>query len=228
MVTGFRDCYHRPVSALLATGSKWLGIAIPFHGRRPGDPVLEAQPAAGVNRMGLVQSLRDRLFGHKRARERDGEELYREMRSGLLTVPASEVNLSPTEEYPVIWAGLMDWHVGSGVATLVAVADGTVTLYLSSGGGVIGAGAHDDVMAVARRFLGSLAAHTDTLGRSDSLPLPGPNGVRFVARTYDGTLASAEIATDELGEGRHALSPVFDVAQELIAVVREASARPRT
>jgi len=178
--------------------------------------------------MGFVQSLRDRLFGRERASERDGEDLYREMRSRLLTIPASEVNLSPTAEFPVVWAGLMDWHVGSGVATLVAVADGTVSLYLSSGGGVIGAGAHADVMAVARRFLGALASHQKTLGREDNPPLPGPNGVRFVARAFDGTLASAEIATDELGEGRHPLSPVFDVAQELIAVIREASARPRT
>ena len=190
--------------------------------------MVAVQAGAGVHRMGFVQSLRDRLFGRQRVRDRDGEELYRAMRSRLLTVPASEVNLSPTEEYPVIWAGLMDWHVGSGVATLVAVADGTVSLYLSSGGGVIGVGTHHDVMAVARRFLVALASNADALGRQDSHPLPGPNGVRFVARGYDGTLASAEIATDELGEGRHALSSVFDVAQELIAVIREASARPRT
>src|SRR2546430_10376917 len=37
---------------------------------------------------------------------------------------------------------LMDWNVGGSVATLVAFDDGTVSLYLSSGGGIIGAGAH--------------------------------------------------------------------------------------
>lgn len=213
----------------LAEASVGRGVA------RPVSSTMSAARATGSNGtelgcqgMGFVQSLRDRLFGRRRASERDGEELYREMRSGLLTVPASEVNVSPTAEYPVVWAGLMDWHVGSGVATLVAVADGTVSLYLSSGGGVIGGGAHQDVMAVASRFLGALASHTHTLGRQDDPPLPGPNGVRFIARTFDGTLASAEIATDELGEGRHALSPVFDAAQALIAVIREASARPRT
>jgi hypothetical protein len=35
---------------------------------------------------------------------------------------------------------LMDWHVGNGTATVLAAADGSASLYLSSGGGFIGGG----------------------------------------------------------------------------------------
>ena len=38
---------------------------------------------------------------------------------------------------------VMDWNLGGqSVATLVAFADGTTSLYLSSGGGFLGAGTH--------------------------------------------------------------------------------------
>src|SRR4051812_42040015 len=36
---------------------------------------------------------------------------------------------------------VMDWSLGGGLATLIAIDDGTVSLYLNPGGGVIGAGA---------------------------------------------------------------------------------------
>jgi hypothetical protein len=35
---------------------------------------------------------------------------------------------------------LMDWHVTNGTATVFAAADGTASLYLSSGGGFLGGG----------------------------------------------------------------------------------------
>ena len=177
--------------------------------------------------MGFVKTLRDRILGRSEQPRPDGEQLYRDLRARILTVSPAELNLSPTSSEPTVWAALMDWHVGSGVATLVAVADGTVSLYLSYGGGIIGAGTHEDVLRSARRFLTALGAHRGSLGRQDDAPLPGANGVRFIARTFEGTLVSVEIAADELGDGQHELSPVFDVAQELIAVIREASERPR-
>ena len=176
---------------------------------------------------GFFQGLRDRLLGRRSKRQEDGEQVYRDLRAQVLTVPASALSLSPTPEHPFVWAAVMDWHVGSGVATLVAILDGTVSMYLSSGGGIIGAGAHADVFAVARRFLTTVESHRVALGPTNDPPLPGAGGVRFIARTFEGTLASPEIPTEQVGEGQHALSPVFDVAQELIAVVRQASDRPR-
>ena len=172
--------------------------------------------------MGFVQALRDRLFRRHEQRRPD-PAIYHDLRLRLLTVAASELNLSASPDHPVVWAGLMDWHVGPGVATLVAVADGTVSLYLSHGGGVIGAGTHDEVLRAARRFLASLEAHRALLGPVDPSPLPGPGGVRFIARTFDATVASPELAADTLGSGGHPLSPVFDLAQELIAAIRQAS-----
>ena len=177
---------------------------------------------SGHRPMGFVQALRDRLFRRPEQRRPD-PAIYHELRWRLLTVPVSELKLSPSPEHPVVWAGFMDWHVGSGVATLVAIADGTVSLYLSHGGGVIGAGTHEEVLRVARRFLATLEAHRASLAPVDSPPLPGPGRVRFIARTFDATVATPELVTETVGSGGHPLSPLFDVAQELITAIRQAS-----
>src|SRR5436309_15274345 len=47
---------------------------------------------------------------------------------------------------------LLGWNVGGSVATLVAFDDGTVSLQLRSGGGLIGAGAHANVARAAVPF----------------------------------------------------------------------------
>src|SRR5215468_5447884 len=44
-----------------------------------------------------------------------------------------------------IRGAVMDWNLGGGLATLVAIEDGTVSLYLNPGGGIIGAGTHASV-----------------------------------------------------------------------------------
>ena len=67
---------------------------------------------------------------------------------------------------------LMDWNVGGSVATLVAFDDGTVSLYLSSGGGIIGAGAHANVARAAAPFREQAHAILSKLSPATTFPLP--------------------------------------------------------
>lgn len=65
-----------------------------------------------------------------------------ELRRRLLAARAAELGLvagAPTEA----WGVLMETAYPDAVVTLVALADGTTSLYFSNGGGIIGAGAHD-------------------------------------------------------------------------------------
>ena len=45
-----------------------------------------------------------------------------------------------------VHAVLMDWNIGKAVASVLAVADGTASVYLSSGGGYLGGGQRSPVM----------------------------------------------------------------------------------
>ncbi|MCA9040555.1 MAG: EI24 domain-containing protein [Planctomycetaceae bacterium] len=58
-------------------------------------------------------------------------------------------------------AVLMEFTSGKEFVTLVAMQDGTTSLYFSSGGGVIGAGEHAPVRAANQQFLGLATQYID-------------------------------------------------------------------
>jgi hypothetical protein len=108
------------------------------------------------------------------------------------------------------------------VATLVVLADGAVSLYLSSGGGVIGAGRHQAVRQAADAFLRAAEGFHPQLERVDKTPIPAVGRTRFYLRTFDGMLA-AEAEERTFAEGQHVLSPLFYAAHEVIARIREST-----
>lgn len=114
----------------------------------------------------------------------------------------------------------MDSTYPEATATLVAIADGTTSLYLSRGGGIIGGGAHGKVAQQAAQLLNVAEGHLDGLVDSGERGLPGSGRVRLTALTYEGQ-RSAEAAEDDLGHGRHPLSEVFHAAHAVISELRE-------
>jgi hypothetical protein len=74
--------------------------------------------------------------------QRPPKDIYTDLRSMALTVDLSTLQ-TPAGE-PWTGAGLAMMEIGKerAVASIVAIADGTVSMYLSTGGGVIGAGEH--------------------------------------------------------------------------------------
>jgi hypothetical protein len=68
----------------------------------------------------------------------------------------------------------------------------------------------------------SVEAHVDDFTAVTETPLPEVGRVRFYVRTFTGTLG-ADALEDDLGEGRHALSPVFHAAHSVIAAIREST-----
>jgi rhodanese-related sulfurtransferase len=86
-----------------------------------------------------------------------------------------------------VHAVLMDWRVSNGMATIYACADGTASLYLSSGGGFIGGGqkypaireAALTAISVARKLI-------DQFEATESTDFPLPGDVQFFVVTNAG------------------------------------------
>ena len=117
-------------------------------------------------------------------------------------------------------AFFMETGYPEAVASLECFADGTTSLYFSTGGGIIGAGQHDTVRAAAAQLLAVAQQHADQLAVADSHPLPALGRVRFYLRMpYE--LRSGDEAEAILSEGKHALSPLFTAGHAVIAAVRE-------
>src|SRR2546427_3290116 len=118
----------------------------------------------------------------------DPTEMSRKLREQALTVAYDELGLGPTVARKNVWGVLMELGYPQAVATLVALGDGTTSPYISTGGGIIGAGEHPPVRAAAEKLLGATEAHLDGFQPVAETPLPQTRRVRVYARTVDGTL----------------------------------------
>src|SRR5206468_2762236 len=75
------------------------------------------------------------------------------IRAKILASKASDFGLSATPELPHVWAVLMEFRLGKADVTLFAGAEGSTSLYFSTGGGIIGAGGQETVRAASRKLL---------------------------------------------------------------------------
>ena len=122
---------------------------------------------------------------------------------------------------------VMDWNLGGGnVATLVAFDDGTTSLYLSSGGGIIGAGAHETVKQAAAQFRETAIAERARFAPTTQFALPSDGRTVFYLVTDTDTLSTGPIVNAELQKGAHPLAHLARQAQAVIGAVREATNAP--
>ena len=145
----------------------------------------------------------------------ESDNVYNDLRSMALS--ASVPGASPS-------GALMELGLGDATATLVVIADGATSLYLSNGGGIIGAGEHDSVREVSTRFLrtaGGLASRMET---TTARPLPSSGHVRFYLLS-DGEVRTAEAQESVLAGGSHPLSALYAAGQDVLTSVREAEGR---
>lgn len=131
-------------------------------------------------------------------------------------VPEEAVALGPDK----VWTVVMDVTFDQGGAyTLSCVGDGSVSLYFSTGGGIIGAGNCAPVRQSALEFLKTAADHIANAAVSTEHPLPSAGMVRFSFVTSDGVRV-IEATEDDLVKKRHAAWGLFYKAQEVITSVR--------
>lgn len=152
----------------------------------------------------------------------DPQQVVANLRAQALGVSPADAGVQPMPELPNVWAILMETGYPDAVATLFTVTDGTTSLYFSNGGGVIGAGEHESVRDTLPQFFFTAQEHLGSFTPAAATPLPDVGRVRFYIRTFNGIL-TAEAAEDDLGYGRHELSPVFHAGHAVIGAVREAS-----
>jgi hypothetical protein len=148
--------------------------------------------------------------------------VYAELRRKIIELGPDEVGLDPSPELPRVWGLVMDTGFSESTATLVALADGTTSLYLSHGGGIIGGGTLPPVAAATQRLLKAVESQLHLM--PDRAPgdggTPGDGRVVLRALTYAGPRV-VEANEDDLGYRRHPLSDVFHAAHEVISELRQ-------
>jgi len=179
--------------------------------------------AAAVALLGILAAaflLRSRSASEEPSPSGDSPaEASAALRAHLLNGSASEFSVEPDS---TVWGVLMETGYPEAAATLVSLADGTASIYFSSGGGVIGGGQHEAIATAARRVVRLSKDYLSKMTSTSQFPLPRPGQVKFYILTTKGVLTVEELE-ETLGAGNHQLSPLFYAAQEVITGLREIS-----
>ena len=141
-------------------------------------------------------------------------DTYKHLRAQALQLIAAQAGIAdPT------FGVLMETGYPEAVVSLLALADGTASLYFSNGGGIIGSGQREGPAVAARSLVGFAAHNLGYLVEAVDYPLPQPGRTRFYVLTSNGVL-TADAPEHDFGENRHVLSPLFYAAQELMTEIR--------
>ena len=143
---------------------------------------------------------------------------YDGLRNQILALKASDIG-APSAGDGKVLAVLMETGYPEAVATVVAVADGSASIYFSNGGGVIGAGAHKQAHEKAIELIDLVGKNMSKFSKTGACPLPENGITSFCVVTVDG-LYAVSAKEDDLGNKRSDLSPVFYAGQDLITAIR--------
>jgi len=142
-------------------------------------------------------------------------DVYLGLRNQILTLDPTTLGFAGQP----LWGCVMETGYPNGVATLVCLSDGTTSLYTSTGGGIIGGGAHEQVVRANAGLLATLSPHLNEMSAStdDSLPGDGTTVIRALTNAGQRVFSAPE---NDLGEGKSVLSPVFHAAHAVITELR--------
>lgn len=144
--------------------------------------------------------------------------IYLELRDAITRISPVEHGLLPTAELPRTWGVLVDVGLPAGPVTIVAIADGTTSLYLGNGGATVGVGTVPRVRELAASLLRAVDAAVPILPPTWELPVPPPGWLQVVALTYEGMLLG-RATIPEVASLDHPLSDIWRLSGELAAAI---------
>ena len=144
---------------------------------------------------------------------------YLGLRGQIFESTPEQIGLTSTEDEKA-YAVVMDVSLGQdGTMTLVSIIDGNASIYLSSGGGVIGGVAHESVRKAAIDFVNAGEKYISKMVSVDTFPLPKMDNARFYVLTNKGKY-SIEEEMDKIENGKSNLESFFYSGDKVITELR--------
>ncbi len=120
------------------------------------------------------------------------ENAFEGLRNMAFSATPEQLGLSLPKDKTVVYGVIMDWEMDGAIATTVSYQTGDASLYLSSGGGVIGGGQHQNVNSAAKQFVSLAQTFLDKTVETSTTPLPLTDKVKFYLLTNKGVYAGQE------------------------------------
>ncbi len=149
---------------------------------------------------------------------------YEPLRNQVLTLDAAKAGIELVEG--TAWAAIMDIRFDEATVTVVGLADGTASIYLSNGGGFIGGQQYDTVSAAARTFVDAATAALRVMRPAAGHPLPAVGYVTFYARTPTVTLTAEADEARLQSAPAGPLAAMYAAGHGVIAAYREVAPAP--
>ena len=146
-------------------------------------------------------------------------KVYLQLRNRILSLNPTEVGLAPSIAAPHVWGVLMETGYPVGYASLISLADGTTSLYYSTGGGMLGSGEYTPVAEASKALIAQAENHFQYVSLVNEFPLPDVGQVRFIILTY-ACMYAGEAPEKTLAAGKHQLSPLYIKAQAALEQLR--------
>jgi hypothetical protein len=150
--------------------------------------------------------------------ERPIADIYVKLRDQALSFGSVEIKAPPVVAGGRALGVIMDIGYDTAVVSVMGLADGTGSMYVSNGGGRIGMGEHENVAAASKRWVAvaETAPGLEEIGE-DALPAEGM--VRFNVLTT-GARLFAEASETEVSDDAHPLFALYAAGQDVIGQIR--------
>ena len=143
---------------------------------------------------------------------------FNELRGRFLNLKASDIGFKPSKDRQILGASL-EFFIQDNIVSLVAVSDGSASLYFSTGGGIIGIGQHKEAVEPIKAFLNQAQMHLPDAKLVTETPLPAKGQTLLYLITTEGI--KQVIAPDMMTlPERSPFFPLFDAGQHVISVAR--------
>jgi hypothetical protein len=117
---------------------------------------------------------------------------YEDLRKMAFSTTPQQLKLSLPADRTAVYGIIMDWELGGGIATVVSYQTGDASVYLSSGGGYIGGGQHQNVSDASKKFISLSQSFLERAAKTDLTSLPGADEVKFYFLTNKGVFMGKE------------------------------------
>ena len=143
---------------------------------------------------------------------------YMEMRNMAFSSKADQLGLENIEDNKV-YGLITEMAMNPGSASVISFLTGDTSLYLSSGGGFIGAGQHEEVREFVIQKVDGFQKYLSKAKKNDEPKLPEEGKVNFNFLTKNGLYSVTENMS-ELESGKSELSSLFQEVNEIITQIR--------
>jgi hypothetical protein len=141
------------------------------------------------------------------------------LRSMAFSATPQQLGLEIPDDKTQVYGIILDWDLGDAIATIVGFETGDASMYLSSGGGVIGGGQHDNVRNVVKPYIKIGQDYLEKAAKSDTTSLPDKNCIKFHFLTNKGIYCAQEQMTNIENETSDWLK-LFEEANKVLTELR--------